>query len=326
MSVIKRLISILLVMGFMALPFVLFKNAQAIEDWWRLRDYTPPPDIVALASANTMTESARRVFYVNRPQLIGDVVTFRSRCPQAEQTIVLGCYHSDQEGIVVYDIQDERLKNAPEVTAAHELLHAAYDRLGEAEKQDVNGMLQDYYQNHLGDRRVQDTIELYKKTEPSDVVNEMHSIFGTEINDLPAPLEAYYNRYFSDRKQVVALASSYEAEFQSRQDKIKDYERQLNSLREQIKNQEAALQKQLAGINAERQRLDGLRSSGRTDEYNAAVPGFNAQVRDYNAGVRNYKNDVAYYNGLVEEYQQVAGELQNLYSVIDTRLTTQNAR
>ncbi|MEX1995704.1 MAG: OmpH family outer membrane protein [Candidatus Saccharimonadales bacterium] len=326
MSAFKRLTYTLLIIGFVALPFVAFKNAQAIEDWWRLRSYTPPPDIVALASANTMTESARRIFYVNHPELIGNVETFRTRCPQGEQTIVLGCYHSDQEGIIVYDVQDKRLGNVQEVTAAHELLHAAYDRLNDGEKEDIDAMLQDYYQNRLSDRRIQDTIQLYKKTEPNELVNEMHSIFGTEISDLPAPLEAYYSRYFSDRQRVVKLANSYEAEFQSRQDKIKDYERQLNSLREQIKKQETALQNQLVDIESERQRLDSLRTSGRTAEYNGAIPGFNSRVRAYNTDVRKYKNDVAYFNDLVEEYQQVAGELQNLYSAIDTRLTTQDAR
>jgi DNA repair exonuclease SbcCD ATPase subunit len=325
MAGLRRLVSILIVLGFLALPLVLFKNAQAIEDWWRLQSYSPTGEIAALAHATAMTDSARRVFYVNHPELIGNVQTFRQRCPQSEQTIVLGCYHSNQEGIVVYDVKDDRLENVEEVTAAHELLHAAYDRLSKDDKKEVDDLLNDYYQNRLKDSRIYETVELYKKTEPNEVVNEMHSIFGTEIADLPAALEQYYSQYFSDRSKVVKLAQSYEEEFQSRQDKIKDYERQLNSLKSQIDRQEKDLKNQLAAIEAERQRLDNLRSSGRTDEYNAAVPGFNAKVRAYNAGVRSYKNDVAYYNDLIEEYQRVAGELQNLYNSIDTRLTTQDA-
>lgn len=326
MSAIKRLTSILLFVAFLALPFVLFQKAQAIEDWWRLRSYTPSPDVVALASANAMTDSARRIFYVNDPELIEDVETFRTRCPQSEQTIVLGCYHSDQQGIVIYDVKDPRLENVHEVTSAHELLHAAYDRLSDDEQKEVDAMIQDYFQNKLSDPRINDTIELYKKTEPNDLVNEMHSIFGTEISQLPAPLEKYYKRYFTDRQKVVKLANSYELEFQSRQDKIKDYERQLNSLSGQISEQEAALRNQLSKVELERQRLDNLRSSERTQEYNAAIPGFNASIRAYNEGIRKYKNDITYFNDLVEEYQQVAGELQNLYSAIDTRLTTQTAR
>src|SRR5437016_5508500 len=86
-----------------------FSKKQAIADWWELRGYAPPAGVISLANQDTMTEPARRIFYVNHPQLINNVTTFRHQCNFSEQTIVLGCYHPNQQGIDVYDISDSRL-------------------------------------------------------------------------------------------------------------------------------------------------------------------------------------------------------------------------
>jgi hypothetical protein len=55
-------------------------NRQGIVDAWRLHDYTPTPEVAALAS--TMTPSARDVFYVNNPQ-VTDKAPFASSCPSS---------------------------------------------------------------------------------------------------------------------------------------------------------------------------------------------------------------------------------------------------
>lgn len=322
---VRKLISSAGLAAIIVLPILAWQNAQAIEDWWRLRDYTPSQEVVALATDTKMTDFARRVFYVNHPSLVDDVKSFRESCPQSEQTIVLGCYLSGQNGITVYEVKDERLANAPEVTAAHEMLHAAYDRLSDDERSRVNSLLNDYYKNSLNNERILDTIDLYKQIEPNDVVNEMHSIFGTEILSLPTELEDYYKRYFTDRSLVAMLAASYEKEFESRQTQIKDYENQLDDLRARILADERSLRNQLSDLEAERNRLDYLKDSGQTEEYNAAVPGFNSMVRSYNSGARDYNANVKAYNDLLAAYRRVAGELQNLYNAIDTRLTTQPA-
>lgn len=313
-------LSILLLIGLSALGLA---KAQAIQDWWRLRDYQPPASISALAAATTMTPQATHVFYVNHPQLFEDVNAFRSQCSQSEKTIVLGCYHPDQEGINVYDVKDERLHGVEEVTAAHEMLHAAYDRLSSKERDRIDGLLQAYFKNQLDDQRVISTINSYKETEPNDIVNEMHSIFGTEIAQLPQPLEDYYKRYFADRPAVVRFADSYKGEFTKRIAQINAYDVQLAELKARIEAEESSLEAQASDINAERARMDSLRNSNRIEEYNAAVPGFNAKVEVYNRGVRKLQADIAEYNQMVEARNSIASELRSLDQSIDTRLTTQ---
>ncbi len=325
MKTAKRIFSIALLLAGLALPFVIWKESLAIEDWWKLRNYTPPTSVVSLADQDTLTSYGRHIFYVNHPQLVDSVTQFRQDCTLAEQTIVLGCYHSDQQGIDVFNVKDARLAGVQEVTAAHEMLHAAYDRLDSKEKTRLDGWLNDYYKT-VTDSRLISTINSYKKTEPNDVVNEMHSIFGTEVASLPAPLENYYKQYFKDRQAVVNFAQSYQNEFTRRVNEINQDKLRLDQLKALIDAEEQSLNAQLAKINSDRARLDSMRNSGQTEAYNAAVPGFNAEVDAYNQGIKNLQDDITSYNQLVASYNSVAEELRNLEQAIDTRLAPQPAQ
>ena len=194
-----RLFSLAVLLGL--LVWALF-NQQYLRDEVRLYHYQPPASITALANETTMTPAAQRIFYVNHP-VLDDKADFVNACnTHQEQTIVLGCYHSDQAGIYVLSVTDSRLNGVEQVTAAHEMLHAAYDRLSSSDRANVDQMLQQFYDNGLTDSRVRSTIEAYKQTEPNDLVNEMHSIFGTEVANLPAGLETYYQRYFTNRHRL----------------------------------------------------------------------------------------------------------------------------
>lgn len=325
MKAVKRLSTITLSLLVLAVPIVVYAQRQAIFDWARLRDYSPPSAIAQLTSDDTMTDKARHIFYVNHPALVAQAADFRKDCPQNEQTIVLGCYRPIQNGIFVYDVQDPRLNGVHEVTAAHEMLHAAYDRLSSKDKNYVNGLLQSYYDTQT-DQRITDTINAYKKSEPNDVVNEMHSIFGTEIANLPAPLENYYEQYFTNRAAVVAFSASYEGEFTGRIATIAGYDQQLAAMKQSIDGQEADLKNLLSQIESDRARLDRLKSSGDFAAYNAAVPGFNAQITAYNSGVTRLKSDIDSYNALVQTRNNLAAELRSLDNAIDTRLTPQTVQ
>ena len=316
------------VMGVILLgfPVLVYFNAQNLVDWWKLRGYTPPASVSALASEDTMTKYATHVFYVNHPQIVSDTATFRQDCSENEQTIVLGCYHPEQEGIFVYNVSDPRLSGVQQVTAAHEMLHAAYDRLSTKEKNYVDGLLLNYYNNDLKDQRLIDTINAYKKTEPNDVVNEMHSVFGTEVASLPTPLENYYKKYFINRQAITSYAANYENEFTSRQSQISADSATLASLKTQITIEETSLQAQSDQINTDRANLNAENSPSQIDEYNAAVESFNTEVDAYNNGVTKLKNDIAYYNQQVDSYNNLASQLASLNKAIDTRLTTQTTQ
>lgn len=321
MKLFKKVLRIVLPLAALLAPILFWINHQTIFDWYQLRNYTPPAAISSLASSVGMNSSSSKIFYVNHPLLMDDIKQFHSSCSSSEQTIILGCYHSDQAGIYIYDVKDARLAGIEQVTAAHEMLHAAYDRLSDKEKNKVDNLLVNFYQHSLTDQRIKDTINDYKKSEPNDVVNEMHSIFGTEVVNLPTELENYYKQYFTNRSLVVGFSQKYEAEFSSRSAKAHVYEDQLTALKNKITTEENSLKSQASQIEAQRANLDNLRNSNQIDQYNSQVSGFNASIDSYNYQVNLYKKDVNSYNSLLGEYNKVAGELSTLFDAIDTRVT-----
>lgn len=298
-------------------------HLQALDDWWKLRGYTPPAAIVSLADQDTMNSYTRHAFYVNHPQLLSTVSAFRQACPDSEQTIVLGCYHPGQNGIYIYNVQDPALHGVQQVTAAHEVLHSVYARLSSSDRQQLDNELESYYKNDLHDSRVLAEVKLYQQTEPNDVYDEMSCTFGTEIANLPPALEAYYAKYFTNRQAVVAFEQSYEGEFTKRENIINADDAQLAAMKQQIDSEESSLTNQLNQIEADRARLDQLSSSNQINAYNAGVDSFNAEVDAYNSGVQKLRSDIAAYNQLVQDRNSVAAELRGLQSAIDTRLTTQ---
>jgi hypothetical protein len=285
---------------------------QSILDWWALRGYTAPANVAALGTQDTMTSKARHLLYVNHP-VVASGKQFTGHCPAgSEKTVVLGCYVGNDAGIYVYQVTDARLNGVEQVTAAHEMLHAAYRRLSSGERTKVDAMLTDYYEHGLTDQRVKDTIAAYKKSEPHDVVNEMHSVFGTEIAELPAPLETYYRQYFANRAAVTGYTASYQAEFTDRQAKVAAYDTQLKTMKQQIDTDQAALDQQKSQLTRQAQQLDSERSGGQIGEYNAGVASYNHDVQTYNALLAATKDLIQQYNGIVDARNALALEEQQL--------------
>jgi len=294
-----------------------------ILDWWYLRSYEPSAEIETLASDTDMSDYARRLFLVNHPTL-DDKQTFNQNCAGIiEEVAVLGCYHGDRLGIHLYDITDDRLHGVEQVTAAHEMLHQAYDRLGDSERERIGNLLQDFYDSGLADESVREKIGLYQNDDNHDIVNEMHSIFGTEVEDLPDELEQYYAQYFGDRSKVIAFHKESRAAFEEFRQKIENYDQQLASLQQQIDNSESQLSSMLAELKVERDRLDQLLASQQIEEYNSGVPGFNAKVNKYNGLLQSTQNLVDNYNQLVKDRNDIAIQASDLNAALDSRLTPQ---
>jgi len=307
----RRIQLALLVFLLAVLGFVLVRR-QAILDWASLYGYTPPSVVSQLASDDTMTPAAKHLLYVNHP-VVTDTSTFTAHCPAgSEKTVVLGCYLSPDKGIYVYAVSDARLDGVEQVTAAHEMLHAAYRRLSDSERQKVDAMLTDYYEHGLTDQRIKDTIEAYRQSEPHDVVNEMHSVFGTEVADLPAPLEQYYRRYFTDRSKVTGYTAKYQAEFTSRRDQVTAYDAQLKDLKTQIDTNSTQIDQQHKALDAQHSQLEAYRASGQTDAYNQGVASYNQAVDSYNGLLAETKSMINRYNDIVTERNAIALEEQQL--------------
>lgn len=297
---------------------------QNLIDWWQLHNYSPPTEIVQLADQGTVTPYARKVFYVARPA-VEDSSHFNQHCnKQEEKTIVLGCYNGRY--IYVFNVTDDRLDGVKQVTAMHEMLHAAYDRLSSKERDRINVLLEEQLAKIKDDEHINDLVAQYRKSEPKEIDNELHSILGTEVRDLTPELEEYYSKYFSNRKAVVGFAEQYEGIFKQSQKEISAIDAQLADLKEKIDANKSALDADYAVLEADSQRMEQLRDSSDVEAYNALVPSFNAKVQAYNAKATSTKQMIAQYNNLVEERNNKEAAHNNLASGLNSNLKTAPAQ
>lgn len=304
----RRALGYIAGLGLLAAIIISWQQRQAIYDWWRLKDYTPPPAIVKIAQKASFSPTGRHVFYVYHPEL-DDKQTFGTHCSNRdEQTIVLGCYVVPV-GIYLYNVKDPRLEGVVEVTAAHEMLHAAYDRLSDKEKERIDRLINQAY-SKITDPRIRTNIANYRKHK-ADITNELHSILATEVRSLPAELEQYYRQYFTDRLTVVAASEQYEGVFTALKNQAASLASQLTSLKKQITAYEQQLSAQRASLERDR---SGVKTQSQANAFNARVNSFNSQVAVLN-------NLVTQYNSLLASYNRLAVQQQQLFKAIDSRPT-----
>ena len=290
-------------------------------DWVATRGYTPSAAVQNLTAETTMTSYAKRLFYANRPA-IEDKQVFNQHCTDpSDQVAVLGCFEGDRQGIYIYDVTDARLSGIEQVTAAHEMLHQAYLRLSRAEKNRINGLLQEYF-DLKASQELKDKIASYRQSEPDQLQNEMHSIMGTEASDLPTELEQYYAQYFTDRQKVLVLHQKYQSEFDSRIAQINDYDAQLTNLKAQIDAHKKELTLREQELRQRRNQMNAYLAANQISDYNAAVPGFNALVVEYRDLVKTTNQEVNEFNRLLAERNALAVQERQLEDAINSNVST----
>lgn len=322
MSFFRRLLPYLVLVVLVVVGALLWVNRDYLQDQLVLRGHEPPAEISALAEDTAMTEYGSRLFFVNKPQL-ADKIAFNEVCRDlGEEAAVLGCYKGNRQGIFIFDVTDPRLHGIEQVTAAHEMLHQAYDRLDPGTRSYIGDLLEDFYRSGLTDESIKSKIAIYEE-DGSDLVNEMHSIFGTEVRDLPTELEDYYKQYFTDRQKVVAFRDASNAEFERYRNQIAEYDRRLEQLRKEIDKMEKDLKVEAAELKSKKAALDADLAAGRVQEYNAGVAPYNALVNQYNHDLATVNRKIEEYNRLVQERNTVSVQVSELNKALDSSLTPQ---
>jgi hypothetical protein len=321
MKFVRRALPTLVLVLLLVASSVFFVRREEVFDWAAARGYEPAPTVAQLVTDTTMTPYATRLFFANRPAVEGKE-TFNKHCTDpSEQVAVLGCFTGNRRGIYLYDVTDARLNGIEQVTAAHEMLHQAYQRLTGVEKTRINGLLQEYH-DLKASQALKDKIASYKSTEPNELLNEMHSIFGTEASDLPNELDSYYKQYFGNRQQILVFHQQYQSEFDLRIAQIADYDSRLEALKPQIEAKKSDLETQEKVLSSRRAQLDAYLASNQVAQYNAAVPGFNSLVFTYREGLKATNALVDEFNRLLEERNQLAVQERQLEAAIDSSLDT----
>lgn len=307
----KRIIPL----GVVAVFFAIAWNYQAIADWWFLRSYTPSAEVAALANDSYMSDHGERLFYLSDPK-INDKEEFNENCPIIEESFVLGCYAAGR--IYILSVEREELDGIMEVTAAHEMLHKAYDRLDEEERSDIVDELESFYAT-LDDSVINDLIASYEERGGVAIrQNELHSIIPTQIVDLPPQLEEYYDQYFTDRVAVAELYESYETVFVEINQRIGFIKAQVDSIRGEIRaleQQMVSASDRVESLNSELERLEG---EDEIDAYNELVPQQNDAVAQYNQLLDTYRARISAHNRLVDEVNEIVLYQEDLVNSMDS--------
>lgn len=293
-------------------------NITKVRDWYILATYKPPAVVQQLAVVDTMTSYARQLFYVNKPVVASSSV-FAANCPSgSNHTHVIGCYLSGDNGIYLLNVGDPRLNGIIPVTAAYEMLHAGYARLSRAMRSQIDQAMWQFYTQHNLSPEIKQQMASYAVSEPGARYDELYSVLGTEVSNLPAMLENHYKLYFNNRTVILSAYNGYQAAFNSREQAIASDNAQLTSLRAQINSLESQLNALLANINAEQGTLSSDRGNGNQAGYNAAISSYNAMVNQYNSLVESVTADINQYNAIVSASNSLALEERQLVQAISS--------
>lgn len=208
-----------------------------------------------------MSDQGRFLFYASEPSILASP-QFGQQCPVATEktATILGCYAAQR--IYVYDVTNSELDGIKDVTAAHEMLHAAYDRLSGPERQRVDTLVENEYATLKKDPNFAARVKLYDSIEPGQRDNELHSIIGTEIATISPELENYYRRYFKDRSKVTTLQQRYSSVFTQLQNQSAELIKYLNNLSDTIGTEESDYNTRVAALNAEITVFNRLANAG----------------------------------------------------------------
>jgi cell division protein FtsB len=279
-----------------------------------------PDEVAAIAEATGMSEEGELVYRASTPA-IEDDDEFNEHCA-IEGGAVLGCYYAGN--VYVYAVTDERLEGTVEVTAAHEMLHAAYERLSPSERNRIDELVDDAIAEIPDDDPVFEDLKLYSAAQQDD---EWHSRIGTEFADLDPELEAHFARYFDDRAKVVALNVKATALFDQLRAEIEALVAEIDALDPVLEARIAKYEKAIDNFNADvdsfntraqngsftsQQQFDQERSVlvARGDALDKRGDAIDAEIKRYNA--------------LVEELTALDADYADLYSALDSNDGTDN--
>jgi len=300
---------------------LLVANRQYVVDQVSVWQYKPSADIVSLADRSGMSDTGKFYFYASHPK-VEDAQAFNSDCGRKEaSTAVLGCYNG--QSIFVYNVSNGQLDGIKEVTAAHEMLHAAYARMGDAEKTKINKLLEVEYAKLKSNKDIAERFAFYDRTEPGERDNELHSVIGTEIAAISPELEAHYRTYFSNRAKVLALHDKYASVFVELQAKGDALTRQLVDLKNAITSQTEAYNASVSALNNDIDSFNQRANSGgfsSREEFDSERADLVARADQLDATRSTINAEIVQYNSLRKQLKSVASQSNELNQSIDSSL------
>jgi hypothetical protein len=277
-------------------------------------------DYIAFAD---FTDMAEQIFLNTDPRAVTktDLQTSCQGLNVTATTNVLGCFVTPPSRIYVFDILDERLVDAEAVVAAHEMLHAVwYLKLNNKERATLTTEMQSYYNTLPADHFLRARLALYSDS-PESIPTELHSILGTEAENLPPALETHYAKYFNDRNNVLRLArnsfryiDSIAAEIKAKSESLANEKIGIDETRNDLRLRNDTLNRDVLEFN------DRVNSGYYTDQaqYNLDRDALNLRKDQLNADFATFESRTTAYNNLVKEFNSLVALNNELNEAIKT--------
>ncbi|MCC3411237.1 MAG: hypothetical protein JGK24_03310 [Microcoleus sp. PH2017_29_MFU_D_A] len=316
-------------------------NSQ-LDEWIGVAP--PSAAIERLATATTMTREAQQIFYRQTPT-IEPKQTFFKICQTKEKVkdtlIIFGCYFTNGKSgkIAIQSVTDDRFQGVMEVTAAHEMLHAAYTRLSPSDRDKLTPQLKQAALQIKNDR-LSSILKQYQQKDIALYVNELHSYLGTELGYLgDVELEQYYQRYFRDRQQVVKLADLSQEIVRKLDEKSQQLKPEIETLEASLAQTKQTIKEHNLELGSKKRNLDALQldlmrfkeqaeesyrqgngSPEKVFQFEQKKSDYNQKVQEFNDGVREQQERVAafqeqfdIYKQKVNDYNAIAREEKALF-------------
>lgn len=323
--VIVRVLAIALLIALAAAGVIAFMNRQLINDQIAANRFDAPKSIVQLTDNLDVTDSGQRIFWASTPTLDASQ-NFNAQCSQvdhSEEGHILGCY--TRGNIHLFEVTDERLNGIVEVTAAHELMHATFARLGQDERAQLTRKLNRLYQDLIPDNpQLEERMSVYSSLSKTAFANELHSVFATELRELPDWLEEHYATWFQDRSVIIDYFDSYHAVFEELTARANELETEMTALRADVEKRSADYDAAVEQFNSEWEnfvaRNEAFEFSSNPDEFYRLRDDFYARRDALGEEMRSLNADIERYETMRTELMALSELNRELEQQLDSDL------
>ncbi len=314
----SREIVAVLVTSLVLLGVYAVAQTTLVRDTLKSMQYQESDEIRTLRQDLALTSKGRRIFLATQPAL-ESATSFNEHCQNEKMEVaLLGCYVNDR--IYIYEVTREDLKDSNKVTAAHELLHAAWKRMNNGEREKVKGWLEEVSQQQA--EWAAEELRLYADEAK---LEELYTRVGTKLREIPNGLEEHYKEYFEDRLVIVDFYENYQAPFDKLKQKNEEIKEELDKLQEELAQGQKAYQTRISALEQAIEEFNACAAQAGCFVDEADFRAKRAQLEAERVSLdemrESLNKEIERNNNLVEEYKMNQKDLGELGDALNSHYT-----
>ncbi len=292
-------------------------NWTFFRDFYLGKTYQPSSEMASIRDSLNLTGRGEFIFNASRP-VLNNEDDFNINCQSFDnEEAILGCYYD--LNIYIYNITETRLAGIRELTAAHELLHAVYDRMSIAERDNYREALEKVYRENRA--TLKEEIEAYDSDEQ---LEEIYVRSGTEIKNLPEILEKHFADIFKNQDHIVDFYNSYIKVFRQIEEELDTLKTEMDNINAQIETKTAEYESRVDSLNSEIMRFNNCANTEGCFSSNYVFTARRNQLVAEQTNLNNLYDEIDHlideYNSKVEKYNANVLENENLQNIINSHV------